>query len=94
MLNFFALFQLLLELVTEISIVGVFITPEPLWFIKIFPKIIHPGMKLLSIYIRVCTYAPLSRPNCRTNLHQILYRPPHQLREGSFYINDTANLTP
>jgi len=26
---------------------------------------------------------PFSRPNCQTNLHQILHRPPHQLGEGS-----------
>jgi len=39
----------------------------------------------LSIYIKVtvCTCVPFSRPNRRSNLHQILHRPPHQLREGS-----------
>jgi len=40
----------------------------------------------ITIYIKVivvCTYVPFSRPNRRTNLHQILHRPPHQLREGS-----------
>jgi len=32
----------------------------------------------------LCTYIPLSGVNCRTNLHQILYRPPpHQLGYGS-----------
>jgi len=41
----------------------------------------------LSIYlyikVTVCTYVPFSRPNRRTNLHQILHRFPHQLGEGS-----------
>jgi len=50
----------------------------------------------LSIYIKVtvCTYVPFSCPNRRTNLHQILSRPPHQLREGSYYKHDPANLIP
>jgi len=42
-----------------------------------------------SIYIKVTvcnyvpTYVPLSQENRRTNLHQILHRPPHQPRDGS-----------
>jgi len=41
--------------------------------------------KNLSIYVKgtVCTYVPFSRPNRRTNLHQILHKPLRQLREGS-----------
>jgi len=37
------------------------------------------------VYIRetVCINVPFSRPNRRTNLHQILHRPSHQLRENS-----------
>jgi len=42
----------------------------------------------------VCTYVPLSLANRQTNLHPILYGPPHQLREGSFYNNDSAKCQP
>jgi len=50
----------------------------------------------LSIYKKetVCTFVPLSLANCRTNLHQILPRPPHQLREGSFYKSDPETQPP
>jgi len=53
-----------------------------------------------SLYIKetICTYVPtfvpLSQANRQTNLHQILHRPPHQLREGSYHKYDPANLTP
>jgi len=61
---------------------------------KIFsiPQSFWPKVHLLSsMYINqtVCTYVPtnvpLSLANCRTNLHQILHRPSHQLREGSLH---------
>jgi len=46
----------------------------------------------ISLYEKGClTYVPLSRTNCQTNLNQILYRPPHQLREGSLNKNNLAN---
>jgi len=51
----------------------------------------------LSIYIKDCSYVPivpLSQANCRTNLHQILHRPPHQLGEGSKHKYDPDPLTP
>jgi len=51
--------------------------------IKFFP--LSAGPRLASLYIKqtVYTYVPLSQLNRQTNLRQILYRPPHQLREGS-----------
>jgi len=42
----------------------------------------------------IYTYVPLSRANRRANLHQILHRPHHQLREGSYYKHDPANPIP
>jgi len=47
------------------------------------------NQSVLSVNIKqtdftyLCTCASLSRANRQTNLHQILYRPSHQLREGS-----------
>jgi len=52
-------------------------------------KIKEKYSKVQSIYIKVTvcnyvpTYVPFSRANRWTNLHQILHKPPHQLREGS-----------
>jgi len=41
-------------------------------------------LSYFSLYKTDCLfYVPLSCANCRTNLHQILHRPPHQLRECS-----------
>jgi hypothetical protein len=34
---------LILELILEMSIIGVFVKPEPLWFKLIYPFIVHPG---------------------------------------------------
>jgi len=42
----------------------------------------HKKTTVFSEPGKLCTYVPFSRPNRRTNLHQILHRPPHQLREG------------
>jgi len=72
------------------------------------PKMVVNGMfklfvmmnLLSSIYIRqtnciyVLTDVPLSCANRLTNLHQILHRPPRQLREGSQHKFDPVNLTP
>jgi len=57
-------------------------------------------LRISSLYIKVpvctylCTYVPFSRPNRQTNLHQILHRPPHQLREGSKHKQDCTNPAP
>jgi len=48
----------------------------------------------ISLYIKVtvCTYVPsyvtFSHANCWTNLRQILYGPPPQLREGSLHMSE------
>jgi len=46
------------------------------------------------LYVYVFTCVPLSWANRRTNLHQILCRPLHQLREGSKHKYDPANPAP
>jgi len=40
------------------------------------------------VHIKKGCFVPLSHANCQNNLNQILHRPPHQLRKGSFYNND------
>jgi len=51
---------------------GLFGATQKLLYLQV--KIFWP----VSIYIKVtvCSYVPFSRPNCRTNLHQILHSPP------------------
>jgi len=68
------------------------ITGEKLCFTKnalnFFRAVLGPGW-LVYISKKGCSSCvPLSRANRRTNLHQILYRPPCQLREGSKHKND------
>jgi len=53
-----------------------------------------PNLQSIYIKVTVYTYVPFSRPNRQTNLYQILNRPPHQLREGSYHKHDPANPTP
>jgi len=55
----------------------------PLFFPLAKVKWTGQGSKLPNVGIDAPTPAPLSQANSRTNLHQILYRPPHQLGEGS-----------
>jgi len=44
---------LIFELMIEMSIIGAFVKPEPLWFTIIYPYIVHPGKGPFKLYVKL-----------------------------------------